>query len=162
LQEVSLAEKMQVSRTPVREALRVLAKDGLLSYAPNKGYMVKGFSLKNVLEAFQVRAVLEGLAARLTAESGLTETSRQELVKCIKEGDETALEKLVNSHRIKKRIREEKTHHIRSQMQAGTDDFVSLDVSLANLYKKNAIQLEDGALYAEDEPFFRELTSGKR
>ena len=72
-----------------------------------------------------------------------------------------ALEKLVNSHRIKKRIREEKTHHVRSQMQAGTEDFVSLDVSLANLYKKNAIRLEDGALYAEDELFFRELTSGK-
>ncbi len=73
-----------------------------------------------------------------------------------------ALEKLVNSHRIKKRIREEKTHHVRSQMQAGTEDFVSLDVSLANLFKKNAIRLEDGALYAEDETFFRELTSGKR
>ena len=73
-----------------------------------------------------------------------------------------ALEKLINSHRIKKRIREEKTHHIRSQMQAGTEDFMSLDVALANLCKKTAIRLEDGALYAEDEPFFRELTSGKR
>ncbi|MBW2513588.1 MAG: PilT/PilU family type 4a pilus ATPase [Deltaproteobacteria bacterium] len=73
-----------------------------------------------------------------------------------------ALEKLVNSHRIRKRIREEKTHHVRSQMQAGTEDFTSLDVSLANLCKKNAIQLEDGVLYAEDELFFREVASGAR
>jgi len=72
-----------------------------------------------------------------------------------------ALEKLINTHRIKKRIREEKAHHVRSQMQAGTEDFVSLDVSLANLYKKDAIRLEDGALFAEDELFFRDLVSGK-
>jgi twitching motility protein PilT len=73
-----------------------------------------------------------------------------------------ALEKLVNSHRIKKRIREEKTHHVRSQMQAGTEDYVSLDVSLANLCKKDAIRPEDGAQYAEDERFFRDLISGIR
>jgi len=73
-----------------------------------------------------------------------------------------ALEKLVNSHRIKKRIREEKTHHIRSQMQAGTEDYLSMDVSLANLCKKDLIRIEDGALYTEDEGFYRELISGVR
>jgi twitching motility protein PilT len=72
-----------------------------------------------------------------------------------------ALEKLINSHRTKKRIREEKTHHIRSQMQAGTEDFTSLDISLAQLCKKGIIRLEDGLKYAEDEMFFRELSSGK-
>ncbi len=71
-----------------------------------------------------------------------------------------ALEKLVNSHRIKNRIREEKTHHIRSQMQAGTEDFLSLDVALANLCNKDLIRIEDGAVYAEDEGFFRELVLG--
>lgn len=73
-----------------------------------------------------------------------------------------ALEKLVNSHRTKKRIREEQTHHIRSQMQAGTEDFTSLDISLANLCKKGMILLEDGLRYAEDEMFFREVASGKK
>ncbi len=73
-----------------------------------------------------------------------------------------ALEKLVNSHRIKNRIREEKTHHIRLQMQAGSEDFVSLDVSLSNLYKKGAIDLADGLQFVEDEMFFREMVSGKK
>jgi twitching motility protein PilT len=73
-----------------------------------------------------------------------------------------ALEKLVNSHRIKKRIREEKTHHIRSQMQAGTEDYLSMDVALATLCKKDLIRIEDGALYVEDEGFYRELISGVR
>jgi twitching motility protein PilT len=72
-----------------------------------------------------------------------------------------ALEKLINSHRTKKRIREGKTHHIRSQMQAGTEDFSSFDISLANLYKKGIIRLEDGLRYAEDEMFFEEVASGR-
>jgi twitching motility protein PilT len=73
-----------------------------------------------------------------------------------------ALEKLINSHRIRNRLREEKTHHIRSQMQAGSDDYVSLDVSLANLYKKGAVNLEDAAKFAEDDLFFREVAMGKK
>lgn len=71
-----------------------------------------------------------------------------------------ALEKLINSHRIKNRIREEKTHHIRSQMQVGSQDFMSLDVALANLYKQGAIDLKTGRRYAEDGAFFSELASG--
>lgn len=75
LQEVSLAEKMKVSRTPVREALRVLAKDGLLIYSPNRGYMVRRFTAEDILKAFRVRAVLEGLGARMAAEQGLDDES---------------------------------------------------------------------------------------
>jgi len=73
-----------------------------------------------------------------------------------------ALEKLINSHRIRNRIREEKTHHIRSQMQAGSEDYVSLDVALANLYKKGAVKLEDAAKCADDDLFFREVVTGKK
>jgi len=73
-----------------------------------------------------------------------------------------ALENLINSHRIRNRIREEKTHHIRSQMQAGSDDFISLDVSLANLYKKGAVKLEEAGKFADDDLFFRELATGKK
>jgi len=59
-------------------------------------------------------------------------------------------------------MREEKTHHIRSQMQAGSEDFVSLDVSLANLYKNGAVKLEDASQFVEDDLFFREVATGKR
>jgi hypothetical protein len=47
-------------------------------------------------------------------------------------------------------------------MQAGSDDFVSLDVSLATLYKKGAVNLEDAAQFAEDDLFFREVAMGKK
>ncbi len=72
LQETVLAERLQVSRTPIREALRVLARDGLLDYEPNCGYSVREFSLEDILSAFRVRSVLEGLGCRLIAERGMS------------------------------------------------------------------------------------------
>ena len=78
------------------------------------------------------------------------------------QGRVLALEKLINSHRIRNRIREEKTHHIRSQMQAGSEDYGSLDVALANLYKKGSVKLEDAAKFADDDLFFREVATGKK
>ncbi|HET8707622.1 MAG TPA: GntR family transcriptional regulator, partial [Pseudomonadales bacterium] len=87
LQEIQLANLMDVSRTPIREALRMLAKEGLLNYAPNRGYQVRKFSLDDILAAFRVRAVLEGLGCRLIAEKGLSETLDQALKKSLALGD---------------------------------------------------------------------------
>lgn len=87
LQEVALAERMQVSRTPIREALRVLAQDGLLTYQPNKGYLVRRFELDDILKVFRVRAVLEGLGARIAAEQGLQPEQRQRLLTSLDWGD---------------------------------------------------------------------------
>ncbi len=87
LQEMALAEHMQVSRTPIREALRQLAQDGLLIYQPNRGFVVKRFALDDIMQAFQVRAVLEGLAARTLAERGLQDAQRQALQDSIAAGD---------------------------------------------------------------------------
>ena len=64
LVEKELAEKMGVSRTPIREALRKLDLEGLVLYTPRKGVIVAGVSAKDALEIYPVRAVLEGLAAR--------------------------------------------------------------------------------------------------
>ena len=47
-------------------------------------------------------------------------------------------------------------------MQAGSDDYVSMDVSLAALYNKGAVKLEDAAQFAEDDLFFREVATGQR
>ncbi|MCG8312033.1 MAG: GntR family transcriptional regulator [Pseudomonadales bacterium] len=88
LQEVALAERMQVSRTPIREALRVLAQDGLLTYQPNKGYLVRRFTLDDIVKVFRVRAVLEGLGARMAAEQGLSEQQNQILRETLALGDE--------------------------------------------------------------------------
>ncbi len=66
--EVQLAEKLGVSRTPVREAIRKLELEGLLEMIPRKGAYVADVSIKDVLNVLEVRASLEGLAASLAAE----------------------------------------------------------------------------------------------
>ena len=59
LQEVDLAENLNVSRSPVREALRQLAADGLLLEIPNKGVYVKEFTVKDIEEIYDLRVMLE-------------------------------------------------------------------------------------------------------
>jgi GntR family transcriptional regulator of vanillate catabolism len=71
LVEAQLAEALGVSRTPLRYALSVLASDGLLERSGARGYVVRRFGVDDVLDAIDVRGVLEGLAARSVAERGL-------------------------------------------------------------------------------------------
>ncbi|HOV79140.1 MAG TPA: GntR family transcriptional regulator [Bacillota bacterium] len=68
LMEIQLAEEMGVSRTPVREAIRKLELEGFVVMVPRKGAYVAGISLKDIVDVFEVRAALEGLAAGLAAE----------------------------------------------------------------------------------------------
>ncbi|MCG8537928.1 MAG: GntR family transcriptional regulator [Pseudomonadales bacterium] len=88
LQETALAERMQVSRTPIRESLRVLSKDGLLDYAPNRGYSVRPFSLDDIVAAFRVRSVLEGLGCRLIAERGMSDELQYRLQSVLALGED--------------------------------------------------------------------------
>ena len=68
LMEIQLAEEMGVSRTPVREAIRKLELEGFVVMVPRKGAYVAGISVKDIVDVFEVRAALEGLAAALAAE----------------------------------------------------------------------------------------------
>ncbi|MFP4195106.1 MAG: hypothetical protein ACLFRO_09220, partial [Desulfobacterales bacterium] len=68
-----------------------------------------------------------------------------------------AMERLINTPRIRNIIREGKTHQIRTQMQQGTEDFTSIDIELAGLCKKGRIALEDGMIYASDALHYKEL-----
>lgn len=67
LDEVRLAERFEVSRTPVREALMQLAASGLVDIRPRQGALVAALGLKRMVEMFEVMAELEGLCARLAA-----------------------------------------------------------------------------------------------
>jgi len=69
-----------------------------------------------------------------------------------------AVEKLINSYRIKKFIKDAATNQIRSQMQAGTEEFESIDMAIAKLYKKDLISFDDGLTYVEDKQYYHELT----
>lgn len=62
--EEQLAERLGVSRTPIRQALTMLEAEGLVEIVPNKGAMVCSFSVEDVWDIYDLRAVLEGHAAR--------------------------------------------------------------------------------------------------
>lgn len=63
-----IADEMGVSRMPVRDALRQLEATGLVETVPHRGTVVKDLSETEIVELYQMRAVLEGLAARLASE----------------------------------------------------------------------------------------------
>src|SRR4249920_4221434 len=65
LRQEQLSERFGVSRTPIREALRRLSAQGLVSFTPNRGVRVRTLSREELREAFLVRAELEGLATEL-------------------------------------------------------------------------------------------------
>lgn len=67
LRQETLASEFGVSRTPVREALRHLQASGVVTLEPNRGAVVRGPSVRDIREAYEVRAELEGLAAELAA-----------------------------------------------------------------------------------------------
>src|SRR5262245_4050443 len=67
--ERQLCEMLGVSRTPLREALKVLASEGLIDLLPNRGARVPVLSEQDVRELFNVVAGLEALAGRLACEA---------------------------------------------------------------------------------------------
>lgn len=68
LTELGLAEELQVSRTPIREALRRLEHQHLVQILPRKGAIVTGISEEDINEAYLIRQALEGISARRAAE----------------------------------------------------------------------------------------------
>ena len=102
LVERKLAEQLKVSRTPVREAIRMLELEGLVSHMPRIGVVVTGFDDQEVHEIYRIRAVLEGLATRMAAER-IAPDQLKELVKLLEEIEVCAagenLERLEIVHR---------------------------------------------------------------
>lgn len=68
--ERKLSAELSVSRTPVREALKLLEADGLIEISKNRGAQVTALGAEEALQLFDVIAVLEGLAAQRLAEGG--------------------------------------------------------------------------------------------
>lgn len=87
LNEVHISQMMKTSRTPVRAALQALAGEGLLDYAPNRGFTVRAFQLSEIVDAYDIRATLEGVAARFTAERGLSAAEKKVIEKSLLDGD---------------------------------------------------------------------------
>lgn len=67
MMEVELAESMGVSRTPIREAIKQLEKEGLVTIEPRKGAYASQISVKDMVDILEVRQDMEGLAAHMAA-----------------------------------------------------------------------------------------------
>lgn len=80
LDETSLADRFEVSRTPVREALHQLASIGLVQIRPRRGAIVAEIGLRTLMEMFEVMAELEGLCGRLAARR-MTDEERADLTR---------------------------------------------------------------------------------
>ena len=78
MMEVELAEEMGVSRTPIREAIRKLEKEGLVTIEPRRGAYASMISTEDMVEILEVRQDLEGLAAYFAADR-MTKNQMEEL-----------------------------------------------------------------------------------
>ena len=100
MMEIDLAESMGVSRTPVREAIRQLEKDGLVTIEPRKGAYVSDISPEDLDNMLVVREPLEGLATYLATQFMSDEeieeivTVNDEYEAALRDGD---MEKLINT-----------------------------------------------------------------
>lgn len=103
ISEVAVAKLLDVSRTPARLALRTLEVEGFIRKRHGRGFTVNGVELDDISKAYQVRGVLEGLAAGLMAEKGLSKKEEADLAgslelteQCIRPGCDT--EKTIASY----------------------------------------------------------------
>lgn len=85
--EASIAERLGVSRTPVRNALPALASEGLLEPAGKRGYAVRNFTVEDSYRATEIRCVLEGYAARELASRDDRAATVDALRESLVEGD---------------------------------------------------------------------------
>jgi GntR family transcriptional regulator of vanillate catabolism len=92
LSEVELAERLGVSRTPIRAALQRLEEESLLEALQPTGYMVRSFTEADIYDAIEVRGTVEALAARMAAERGVTRPMLEEMKDCLAQID-AALDK---------------------------------------------------------------------
>lgn len=86
--EREIAELLDVSRTPVREAIRLLESESLVEHFPNRGAVVLGFDFKDILELYELRIVLEDFVVKNIA----SKTSREDLVQFKQKVEENSIE----------------------------------------------------------------------
>ena len=88
LMELQLAEKMGVSRTPIREAIRMLEQEGLAVTIPRRGAQVAGMTEKDMEDALEIRAALDELAVQLACDA-ITEDQLKQLKQAMKNFEES-------------------------------------------------------------------------
>ncbi|QOZ08058.1 GntR family transcriptional regulator [Bradyrhizobium sp. CCBAU 51765] len=158
LHEVKLTTLLGVSRTPVRAALQKLASEGLLDYTPNRGYTLREFSIDEVISAYEVRAVLEGLAARLSAERGLNVSEIGTLQQALRDGDDLLRNGQITDEHRSEYSRINAYFHVTIHASAGSrllNDMVYLCQQVPVSSPRNVVAFEEGDVRRRHEDHHR-------
>ncbi|MFZ5351244.1 MAG: GntR family transcriptional regulator [Bacillota bacterium] len=146
LMEVQMAERLGVSRTPIREAIRKLELEGLVVMLPRKGAYVADLSIKDITDVLEIRAALEGLAAGLAAmrisdeEIEDLETTAVRFHKAIENDNfEVMIERDIEFHEIIfKATRNEKLIQLSNNLREQVQRFREIYISKGNKSKELA------------------------
>ncbi|HDQ70633.1 MAG TPA: GntR family transcriptional regulator [Chloroflexi bacterium] len=142
LVQSELAERLQVSRTPVREALHQLASEGLVTISSYKGASVAAFSLSEIEDVYAIRCALESHAAYLAARSITAETLAQL---------ETLLDQMAEAFQRGDRVQLLELHHqfhvgvYAAAQRSRLYDLAVRHLGLTNVYQRMALSLGRGA-----------------
>ena len=127
MMEIELADSMGVSRTPIREAIRKLEKEGLVTIEPRKGAYVSTISMNDIVNILQIRGTLEGLAATLAA----TRIKEIELMK-LKEASQ-AFDRAVEEGNTKEMISNDTLFHHIIVEASGNDLLIKMVTDLQEI-----------------------------
>jgi DNA-binding GntR family transcriptional regulator len=135
IRQEKLARELGISRTPVVNALKYLDHEKLIKAEPRRGYFVRRFSPQEMVSIFELREVLEGLAARRAAEA-ITDTQIKKLTNFFKD-----YKKLKKIEDVKSYAREDRRFH-NFVVEVGSKEFL---MSMLQTYNIIAFsyQLED-------------------
>lgn len=135
--ELKLCGELQISRTPLREALKVLAAEDLVTLLPNRGSIVREIIPEEIEEVFEVMEALEGLVGRLAAaratkaDIAKLQTMHRRLVACKDNGDKRAY--FDTNQAIHRRIAELSGNRVLASDYASHADKIRRARYLANL-----------------------------
>lgn len=159
--ELSIVEKLGVSRTPIRAALMRLEQEGLLEALPNGGYAVRTFSERDVSDAIEMRGTIEGMAARLAAERGAPPVVLAEARECLMQIDDLLLEAALNDDAFSRYIvLNEKFHSLLGELSGSPfmarelTRVASLPFASASAFvvvQANSPQARDMLIVAQDQ-----------
>lgn len=184
LMEVHLANKLGVSRTPVREAIRMLELEGLVVMIPRRGAEVADITVKDLKDALEVRMALEELSVKLACER-IDDAGKDELKKCcvsfkeavsskrvpaIVEGDEAFHNAIYRASENQKLIN--LAHNLREQVYRYRVEYVKdfsyhdnlvrehdlITDAILNKDKEKAVRIMNEHIYNQEQIVIRNVT----
>ena len=162
--EARLSKELDISRTPIREALQCLSQDGYISIVPSKGFMLRRLSNKDMQETIEVRCAIEGFCTHIIAGQISTEKGKQLLNELGRILDQMQMAKDLDDN-LQTFIDSDHAFHLAIVGYAENDEFNQLFqrlLYLIHLTSATALSVTgrvDGTL-EEHELYYRALREG--